>query len=150
MSGDQDHHPDYPGRLERILLRRVNVVRKILVAVIALLIFREVASGLANLLGAAPALIGGILVIAVQLVCSHLARANLRYYSYIFIPTLLFTIVPAALKIRAALNFQEQTPAARLWIIAPEVVSFVLPVLLLLVAYWLVSRKVPRDPKAGK
>jgi hypothetical protein len=139
---EQDAKEDW-SRVERVVSWRAEAVRKILVAVIALLIFREVVSCLANLLGVVPALISGIIVFAIQLFCSRLAKANLRYYGYMLVPTLLFTVLPIALKLRELSNFRNAAPIARFWIVAPTIVSFVLPMILLLIAYWIIGRQIP-------
>ena len=152
MSEDQDDRADLPdrqtkdenwGKIEKTLLWRANAVKKMLLAVIALLVFREVVSCLTGLLGALPALLSGMAALAVQIFCSRLAKANLRYYGYLLIPTLIFTVIPAALKLRKMLYFQDKNTAARLWVVAPELIGFVLPVLLLLVAYWIIGRRLP-------
>jgi uncharacterized membrane protein len=152
MARNQEDHPDAPvpcghkdglDNLQRVVLRRADTVRKILVAVIALLIFREIISCLTGVVGAAPALIGGIIAVAVQMYCSRLAKANFRYYGYLLIPTLIFAVIPAALKLREVLGSQRQDPAARFLVIAPEAIGFALPIILLLVAYWVIGRRIP-------
>ena len=154
MSNDLDSHPDLPGRpgtervpgreIETALLRRMNIVRKILVVVIGLMILREVISCLTDLIGAVPALISGVLVFAVQLFCSRLAKANLRYYSYILIPTLLFTVFPIAVRLWNLIEFRKDSASPYIWTFGPEVITFVLPVMLLLIAFWITGRTSPR------
>jgi heme/copper-type cytochrome/quinol oxidase subunit 4 len=152
MSTDQDHQPDTPARLsagegmaptERVIIPGANAVRRILVVVIALLIFREIVSCLSILLGAVPAVLSGITVFAIQLFCSRMAKANRRFYFYMLLPTLIFTVVPIVLTIRRILGSQVNMPTSMLWATGPALISFVLPVILLLIAYWILSRQNP-------
>lgn len=121
----------------------LDTARKIVIAVIALLIFREFASFLAAVAGTVPAMIGAVLVLSAQLFFSRLVGKGLRHYAYILIPTLVFTAVPVALKVRRFLGIGGRSSLGLLWDITPMMVGFVLPVLLLLIAWWILGKQDP-------
>lgn len=125
------------------LRMNLDTARKIVIAAIALLIFREFASFLAAVAGTVPAMIGAVLVLSAQLFFSRLVGKGLRHYAYILIPTLVFTAVPVALKVRRFLGIGGRSSLGLLWDITPMMVGFVLPVLLLLIAWWILGKQDP-------
>ena len=124
-------------RPQRLTVPRlpITAARRLIVVAIALLILGHVASWLGTMLGTIPALVGIILMLAVQWVCSRWAAAHVKYYIYLYIPTVLFTALPAALKVYFLLKGRGQPLVLRLWGLLPIVIGFVAPVFLLLIVW---------------
>lgn len=125
---------------------KVDTAKKIIILVIALLIFREFASFLAAVVGVVPALIGAILVLAVQLFLSRLKGKGFRHYAYVLIPTLIFTVIPIAMSVRKFLGISDRSFFGAMWDFIPLTVGFVLPVLLLLIVWWILNSQRPSVP----
>jgi hypothetical protein len=104
------------------------------------IVISEVARWVATLFGATTGLIGGVIVVTVYWYCARQARASMRYYGWILVPTILFTIVPTALRVRDFFKGEEGSFIVQLLRVAPSLFSFVLPVGLLLVVYFGISK----------
>ena len=99
-----------------------------------------VAGWIATIFGATTGLIGGVIVTIAYLYCARRAKASLKYYGWILVPTILFTVVPTALRVHEFLKAEEGSLFVQLLRLAPSLFGFVLPVALLLVAYFGMSK----------
>ena len=80
-------------------------------------------------------LIGGGLIAAVYIYCGRKARVGKKYSAWILVPTIIFTIIPTFVKAWNYFTEQEASLLQRLWEYGPFLFSFLLPVVLLLLAY---------------
>ncbi len=78
--------------------------------------------------------IGGVIVIAVSIVCGRLARSGLGNVGWFLFPILLFTVVPAVAKVWKFFT-EEKTMLSRFIDVAPFLIGFVVPLCLILFVY---------------
>ena len=114
----------------------MHTSRRIVVVVIALLLISEIASQIKLIFGVGPGLIGGLLVAVVQWYFAKKAKAHVRYYLYVMVPTVVFTVIPTGFRIWSLFNSEETAWLGKLWEFAPIFITFILPVFLLLYVYW--------------
>ncbi|MBN1655009.1 MAG: hypothetical protein JXA30_14665 [Deltaproteobacteria bacterium] len=110
--------------------------RRIILIVIALLLISEVASQIKDIFGVGPGVVGGLLVAVVQWYFARKAKAHVKYYLYIMVPTILFTVIPTGIRIWNFFQGEETALIRKLWEFGPIFISFILPVFLLLYVYW--------------
>jgi hypothetical protein len=115
-------------------------LRRIIVAVIAMLLVYQMGVWLAVLWGAVGATLSTVIVAAVTFFCAYMARVGAGHVGWFLVPTLLFTLIPVAAR---AWNFftEKRTWWERVVEHAPFLVGFLLPVLLLMVIYLELRRR---------
>lgn len=109
-------------------------LRRIIVAVIAMLLVYQMGVWLAVLWGAVGATLSTVIVAAVTFFCAYMARVGAGHVGWFLVPTLIFTIIPVAAR---AWKFftEERSWWGRAVDHAPFLVGFLLPVLLLMVVF---------------
>jgi hypothetical protein len=110
--------------------------RQIVVVVIALLLISEIASQMNDVFGEGAGFFGGLFVAVVQWYFARKAKAHVRYYFYLVIPTLMFTIIPIGIRIWNFVHGEEMGILQKFWKFGPTFISFLLPIILLLYVYW--------------
>jgi hypothetical protein len=114
----------------------MHISRRLILVVIALLLISEIASQINSLFGVGPGIVGGVLVAIVQWYFARKAKAHVKYYLYILVPTVLFTVIPTAIRVWNFFQGDELAFWSILWNIGPTLITFILPVFLLLYVYW--------------
>jgi len=114
----------------------MHTSRRLILIVIALLLISEIASQIKAIFGVGPGIIGGVVVAVVQWYFARKAKAHVKYYLYIMVPTVLFTVIPTAIRIWNFFRGEETAFWQKLWEIGPAFITFILPVFLLLYVYW--------------
>ena len=115
---------------------RPKLARRLIEVAIELLIISQIGSWLYGLFGTIPALVAAAFVGIVQFVCSRRAAANVKHYFYILVPTILFTVLPSSVRIYNYINGKSEPLLVRIWDVSPVLISFVIPVVLLTVAWF--------------
>lgn len=109
-------------------------LRRLVVAAIALLVVYQVGSWIYSAFGIAAGILSATLVAVVSFFSARMARLGGGSTAWFLVPTLLFTVVPLAAKLWGLLAVQsgwwEWAEA-----LAPFLVGFALPVMLLLAVY---------------
>jgi len=113
----------------------IKTIRTVLVVSITLLVISEISRWIFLIGGSLGGLIGGMLIAAVYIYCGSKAKAGKKYSVWILVPTITFTIIPIIVKVWNYFTDQEASLIQRLWEYGPFLISFVLPVVLLLLAY---------------
>lgn len=119
---------------------RIRTLEALILVTVAILVISEVARWVATLFGAITGLIGGVIVTIVYWYCARQARASMKYYGWILVPTVLFTVVPTVSRIHDLFKGEEGSFIVQLLRFAVSLFSFVLPVGLLLVVYFGISK----------
>lgn len=114
---------------------KIKTLRIVLLISIGLLVISEIFKWMFGLMGGLGGFIGGLLTAAVFFYCGIKARAGIKYSTWILVPTILFTIIPTVAKIWKMIGEKESSFFQLVWQYGPYLLSFVLPVLLLLYVY---------------
>ncbi len=114
----------------------MHTSRRLILIVIALLLISEIASQIKAIFGVGPGIIGGALVAAVQWYFARKAKAHVKYYLYIMVPTVLFTVIPIAFRAWRFFQGEEIALWEKVWEMGPTFITFILPVFILLYVYW--------------
>jgi hypothetical protein len=109
-------------------------IRRLVAAAIALLVIHEVGSWVYAAFGAAAGVLSGLLVAAVSFFSARMAQVGAGNTAWFLLPTLLFTALPIAAKAWSFLTVQRSAWDS-LVDVAPFLIGFAAPVLLLLWAY---------------
>ncbi len=115
-------------------------LRRLVVAVIALLIIHEVGTWVYAAFGAAAGVLSGVLVAAVSFFATRMASVGAGNAAWFLVPTLLFTALPVAARVWSFLTVQ-QGAWERTQDLVPFLVGFAAPVGLLLVVYLALRRR---------
>ena len=109
-------------------------LRRLVVTAIALLIVYQVGTWIYAAFGLAAGILSAALVAAVSLFSAWMARLGGGNTAWFLVPTLLFTVLPLAAKLLGLLATES---SAWEWgvSLAPFLVGFALPVMLLLAVY---------------
>ena len=129
---------------------RTKTLKTLILVAVAMLVISEVAGWIATIFGATTGFIGGAIVTIAYLYCAHRAKASLKYYGWILVPTILFTIIPMALRVHEFLKAEGDSLFVQLLRLAPTLFGFVLPVALLLVVYFGMSKTDNSSPSSCK
>jgi hypothetical protein len=121
-------------------LMKIRTLEALILFTVAILVISEVARWVGTLFGVTIGLIGGIIVIIVYGYCARQARASMKYYGWILVPTILFTVVPTVSRIHDLFKGEEGSFIVHLFRLAQSLFSFVLPVGLLLIVYFRISK----------
>lgn len=120
--------------------------RRIVMLAIVLLVLHAVGTWTYAILGPAAAILAAVLVGGVSILSARMAgRGN---HAWFVVPTAVFTVFPLAARLWA-LAAVEQSWWARALELAPFVIGFAAPVLLLLVAYAALERRAPHRPEGS-
>ncbi len=115
-------------------------IRRLVAAAIALLVIHEVGSWVYAAFGAAAGLLSALLVATVSFFSARMAQVGAGNTAWFLLPTLLFTALPIAARVWSLLTVQRSAWDAALDL-APFLVGFAAPVLLLLWAYTALRRR---------
>ncbi len=104
-------------------------------ATIALLLIYQVGTWIAAFFGGFWGGLAALLVAAVSLVCVRLAGTGAGNIAWFLVPSVAFAVVPLVVKVWNAVADRQSTWIDNVIAIAPFLVGFVIPVVLLLVVY---------------
>ena len=110
-------------------------LRRILALVIALLLIHQVGVLIASLWGMAWGAVSALVVAGVTFFSVRLAKSGGRSSAWFLLPTLLFTVLPVLIMLWKVVG-QQAGWTDRLVALLPFVIGFVVPMLLLLAAYY--------------
>ncbi len=111
-----------------------TALRKLVVLAISLLLIHQAGALLWALFGAMGGIASAAVVACVSLVCGRLARIGAGNTAWLLGPTILFTVIPLAIKIwRFATD--DQGWFDKTMDLVPFLVGFLIPVLLLALVY---------------
>lgn len=114
---------------------QLSTMRKMVVTTIALLLIYQVGTFISALFGVAWAGTSALVIAAVSYACARLARTGAGETAWFLVPTLLFTILPIIAKVWLFLTEEQMSLFDKVASIAPLLIGFVIPVLLLLLVY---------------
>lgn len=112
-----------------------RTLRYLVAATISLLLIFQIGTLIAGLFGMAWGAASAVVVAAVSLFSSRMARASGKSSLWFLAPTLLFTVVPMALTVWNVFT-NDASWFDRLLSLTPFVVGFALPLILLLLVYF--------------
>jgi hypothetical protein len=110
-------------------------LRRIIALAIALLLIYQMGAIVTGLFGMVWGVLSALLVAIVTFLATRLAKAGGASSVWFLLPTLLFTVVPLALKIWGTFTEPDVSWVSRAAALVPFVIGFAAPVLLLLLAY---------------
>ncbi len=114
--------------------------RRVLMLAIVLLVLHAVGTWTYAALGPAAAIVSAVLVGAVSIFSARMAGSRRGSHAWFVVPTAVFTAFPLAGRLWMAFA-AEQSGWARALELAPFVIGFAAPVLLLLFAYAALGRR---------
>lgn len=120
---------------------QLATLRRMVAAAIMLLLIYQVGTWITAFFGGFWGGVAAVVVLAVSLVCVRLAGFGAGNIAWVVVPTVLFLLVPLAIRLWSALADKQATWIDRVIAITPLLVGFVIPVLLLLVVYAGLRRK---------
>ena len=116
----------------------IHTVRRLILAAMVLVVFSNIAYWVAEAWSAWAGMAWGLCAAGVAFFCrakaGRMVQANKKYYFWLSIPAIL-ALVPIILHIREAISEESASWWLRLWQLAPVLISFVIPVTLLWLAY---------------
>lgn len=112
-----------------------NTLKHIVATVIALLLIFQIGTLIAGLLGLVWGVLAALIVTAISFFSTRLAGAGAKSSLWFLLPTLLFTVIPVVIMVSATFS-RETDWVDRFAALAPFVIGFALPVLLLLVVHY--------------
>jgi hypothetical protein len=115
-------------------------IRRLVAAAVALLVIHEVGSWVYAAFGAAAGVLSGLLVAAVSFFSARMAQVGAGNTAWFLLPALLFTVLPIAAKVWSVLTVQRSAWDSAVDL-APFVLGFAAPVLLLLWVYAALRRR---------
>ena len=110
-------------------------IRRVIVTVIALLVISEIARLTSKFMGHAGGLAGVIIPSAVYFYCARKARAGVNYTIWILAPTIILGVIPTVAKVWGFFTDEGPSLMQRIWEYGPFLISFVIPVALLVFVY---------------
>jgi len=114
---------------------QIKTTRIVLVVAVILLVTSEILRWALGIFGAVGGGVGLVITAAVYIFCARKAKAGIKYNVWILAPTIIFVIIPTASKVWDFFTDPEPLLLERLWEYGPFLISFVLPVTLLLLVY---------------
>ncbi len=114
---------------------KYETLRTCLLIAIVLLVASEFLSWLVGMGKSVGGVLSGLFVAAVFYYCGKKARAGLKYQGWIIVPTLIFTMFPIGWRVWDYFKAEEPSLLVELWKITPFLLSFVVPMGLLVVVY---------------
>ncbi len=112
----------------------IKIVRKMILVALALIVFANVSEWATKMLSSSIGVIWGLATAITAFYCrmkaSHVVTANKKYMLWMAIPGLL-AFTPIAYQVYSFFGSEGKTWLVRLWEIAPIVIGFVVPVVLL-------------------
>ena len=115
----------------------VRTIRKIILAVIALLVVSEIIGWLSLVANNITGLISGLVVFVIYAYCGKKAMASTVTTTWFMVPVVLFTVVPVAIKFWPDGASADSSLIVGLISNTLFIVSFILPVILLLAYFYL-------------
>ncbi|HOV87162.1 MAG TPA: hypothetical protein PLM79_12420 [Syntrophobacteraceae bacterium] len=117
-----------------------RTLRALLGAAAVSLVLGRLLYWLGELWGATAAMAGAGIAALVSMICARMARVGVGNVAWFLVPTLLFTIVPAAYK-GWKFFMRETSIPDRMWELAPILLSFVIPLGIILLVYLQLRRR---------
>jgi hypothetical protein len=130
------------GRARQTAMSDTWVRRAVMLAMM-LLVLHAVGAWCYSVLGMAGAIASTLLVVAVSLLADHMARAGRGSIAWFVVPTLAFTALPLAARLWTVVQ-AEQGWWQRTVALAPFVIGFAAPVLILLAVHLHLTSRAPR------
>lgn len=122
-----------------------NWVRRVIMLAIVLLVLHGVGTWTYSALGVAAAIVAAVLVGAVSLFSARMAGLGQGNNAWFVVPTVVFVVLPLAARLWTLLTV-EQSWWTRTVEFAPFLIGFAAPVLLLLLAYLELGRRIRHAP----
>ena len=117
-----------------------KALRYIIASVIALLLVFQIGILISSLFGLAWGASAAVAVMAVSFFSARLAKAGGKSSFWFLLPTLLFTVLPIAFTVWKTIT-EDLSWIERITRLAPFIVGFAAPILLLLVVYFELRRR---------
>jgi hypothetical protein len=121
-----------------------KVLRYIIASVITLLLIFQIGTSISSLFGLVWGALAAGAVMIVSFFSARLARAGGKSSFWFLLPTLLFTVLPIAFTVWKVIT-EDVSWLQRIIGLAPFIIGFAAPILLLLVAYFVLRRRVSND-----
>jgi hypothetical protein len=115
---------------------KISTIRTLILTAITLLAVSEALDLMTLLVGNIGGFIGGVVVAAVYIACGRMARAGVGYHGWIILPTFLFVVLPLIYQTWHFFTSEGKSLAGRLMENAPFLLSFVIPMILLVFVYF--------------
>lgn len=116
----------------------IKLIRNMILVALVLIIFSNIALWVADFLPKIWGAIWGILTAVIAFYCRLRAtgevKANRAYYFWLAVPCILI-LIPLVIKLKKVFFGEEPSWWVRLWQMMPIIVNFILPVVLLWLAY---------------
>jgi hypothetical protein len=129
----------------------IKIVRKMILAALALIIFANVSGWVVEWIGPAIGVIWGLAAAIAAFYCrtkaARVIAANKKYMLWMAVPGLL-AVIPIIYQVNNFLKSPEKTWLARLWDVSPIVIGFAAPVVLLWMAYSSLEKHTVPEAKA--
>ena len=125
----------------------IPMIRRFILSAIALILFWNIIFWIGEAWNKLSGVIWGIVTAALAVFCRYKAgksiQVNKQFMLWMSIPAVL-TVIPFIVRLIDVFK-QDQMPSAwlMLWQLAPLLISFILPVGLLMVAYWALKQHLP-------
>jgi len=117
-----------------------RTLRALLGAAAVSLVLGQFLYWLGELWGATVAMVGAGIAALVSMVCARMAKVGVGNVAWFLVPTLLFTVVPAVYKGWKFFGTKKGFPD-RMWELAPILLSFVVPLGIILLVYLQLRRR---------
>ncbi len=126
-----------------------KTLRLFIAAVISMLLIYQIGTVIAGIFGMAWGAVSSIVVAAVSFFSARIARAGGKSSFWFLLPTLLFTIIPIAMRIWDAITGTTSW-FDRLLSLTPFILSFGAPMVLLLLVYYELRKRTVSNLPAGE
>jgi len=112
-----------------------NTLRYFVATAIAMLLIFQIGTLISGIFGMAWGTVTAVVVAAVSFISARLAKAGGKSSLWFVLPTVVFTVIPIALMIWRGIT-ENLSWFDRLVMLAPFIVGFGAPILLLLLVYY--------------
>jgi hypothetical protein len=112
-----------------------NTLRYFVATAIAMLLIFQIGTLISGIFGMAWGTVTAVVVAAVSFISARLAKAGGKSSLWFVLPTVIFTVIPIALMIWRGVT-ENLSWFDRLVMLAPFIVGFGAPILLLLLVYY--------------
>jgi len=112
-----------------------NTLRYFVATAIAMLLIFQIGTLISGIFGMAWGTVTAVVVAAVSFISARLAKAGGKSSLWFVLPTVVFTVIPIALMIWRGIT-ENLSWFDRLVMLAPFIVGFGVPILLLLLVYY--------------
>ncbi|MGC2047462.1 MAG: hypothetical protein WA635_02455 [Gallionella sp.] len=112
-----------------------NTLRYFVASAIAMLLIFQIGTLISGIFGMAWGTVTAVVVAAVSIISARMAKAGGKSSLWFVLPTVVFTVIPIALMIWRGIT-ENLSWFDRLVMLAPFIVGFGAPILLLLLVYY--------------